>query len=384
MNRIALAALGCLLFVLAGAQPLFARVIVVQKDQVNVRQGAGTATTVIGKAGKGVIFGYRGSEADWTRIAFSGEKMGYIRNDLLLGYDEAAVTGASVRVRQAPSLRGAVIGSAKKGDKLLVLDYQQDWYEIQYGQSVGWISADYIKLGEPVNLSKPPADTPNGELNPQDGNGFNFDSVTVSTGAPGGVLNGVVITLDPGHGTAVEGKPADPGAESATLGIWEKDVNLDVALKLRGILEGLGATVWMTHTGETSLDLYGRAEVANQNGSCLFISIHANSSENPALNGHSVYYYAPTANPKLGSQRSARQALARSVQNSLTRYCERTDLGIKENNFAVLRETNCPSILIETAFLSNAHEELMLAQGAFRQRLAEAIAAGIASYLNVG
>ena len=373
------------------AQPLSARVVAVQNDQVNIRQGASTETASIAKVKKGALFAWQGAADGWTQIIYTDGQSGYIRNDLLKGYDDVVVTGSSVRIRQNPSLQGAILESAKSGDRLEALDYEKDWFKVRYGQTVGWISGDYVKLGTAVDLpSAFGADVSGASTapTPVDGAatalGHNFDSVTVSTGAAGGILSGVVVTLDPGHGALTDGKPIDPGAQSAALKIWEKDVNLDIALKLRNILENMGATIWMTHSGSTNLNLNGRAAVANRNGSHLFISIHANSSENLALNGHSVYFYAPANDLRLSGQRNARQALARSVQHNLTKTCGRADLGIKESNFAVLRETNCPSILIETAFLSHVQEELLLAQGAFRQKLAEAIAAGVTDYLGFG
>ena len=374
----------------AGGRPLQARVVEVQSNQVNIRQGADISTVIADKASKGMIFAWQGAAEGWTQIALANGQAGYIRNDLLRGYDEIVATGSGVRVRQSPSLSGAVLGSVDKGDRLIVLDYRKDWYKVRYGQADGWISADYAKLGPAVDLPAAGAAQAgaasgagqSGQDGLQSGQVYDFSSVTVGTGTPGGALSGKVITLDPGHGTLAPGKPVDPGAQGINLGIWEKDVNLDIALKLKKILEGMGATVWMTHTGTTALDLNGRAALANQNGSHLFLSIHTNSSENLALNGHSVYFYAPAANVRLKDQREIRRLLASCVQDSLTRSCGRADLGVKENNFVVLRETNCPSILVETAFLSDAQEELMLAQGAFRQRLAEAVAAGIANFFN--
>ena len=389
----------CLLFSSAWAPPLLARVVAVQKDKVNIRQGASTASVILGKADKGEVFGWEGASGDWTKIVMEGVKTGYIRNDLLLGYDHILVTGSLVRIRNGPSLRSAVLGSANKGDQLGVSGYQEGWYEVLYGGSPGWISADFSVPGPTVALSsapvapqapKPEGPAPGGEAAAPDQNGQNkgsqnqwlpgdFDSVTVSANSREGVLSGKIITLDPGHGVWSDGL-LDPGARSPVLGIWEKDVNLDVALKLKAILENIGATVWMTHAGTTNMTLYGRASVANQNASHIFVSIHANSSDNTALNGHSVYFYAPVADSRLGVQRPLRQALAKSIQDSLSRSVGRADLGVKENSFVVLRETNCPSVLVETAFLSDGEEELLLAQGAFRQQLAEAVAAGIVGY----
>jgi N-acetylmuramoyl-L-alanine amidase len=371
-----------LLFSLTRGGPLFARVVVVQKDKVNIRQGASTASAIIGKADKGAIFAWEGASGDWAKIAVAGGKPGYIRNDLLLGYDDVLVAGSSVRIRDNPSLRGAVVGNANKGDKLAVSDFREGWYKIRYGKTSAWISADYSNLETSVALSSAPAAP---EQNGQNKGGQSqwqpgdFDSVTVSTNVREGILSGRIITLDPGHGVWSDGL-LDPGAQSPALGMWEKDVNLDVTLKLKAILEDLGATVWTTHSGTTNMTLYGRASVANQNASHIFVSIHANASDNTALNGHSVFFYAPVTDSRLSIQRPLRQALAKCIQDSMTRSVGRADLGVKENSFVVLRETNCPSVLVETAFLSNAEEELLLAQGAFRQQLAEAIAAGIVSY----
>lgn len=386
----------------AGTRPLDARVVAVQSDQVNIRKGAGLTTAVIGKANKDEVYAWQAAADGWTQIISANGQLGYIRNDLLRGYDEIVATGSGVRVRQSPSLTGAVLGSIDKGDRLTVSDRQGEWFKVRYGQADGWISAGYAKLSAPVDL---PAASATGQTAPPDGpvdadgtNGtgqggqisqapgqiYDFSSVTVGTGTTGGALSGKVITLDPGHGTLTDGKPIDPGARGIGLGIWEKDVNLDIALKLKTILEGMGATVWMTHTGSTYLNLNGRAALANQNGSHLFISIHTNSSEKTSLNGHSVYFYAPAASDRLKDQREIRKGLAGLIQDSMTGYCGLADLGVKESNFVVLRETNCPSALIETAFLSYAQEELLLAQGAFRQRLADAIAIGIAKYFDVG
>ncbi|MDR0469168.1 MAG: N-acetylmuramoyl-L-alanine amidase [Peptococcaceae bacterium] len=395
-SKIVAIALIMVLVAATGVQPLIARVVVVQKENVNIRQDADARAEVVSKADKGMFFRWQGASDGWTQISYAEGVPGFIRNDMLQAYDEVVVTGASVRIRKSPMLNSEVLGGVKKGDALTVLDYQKGWYKVLYGQAEGWISADYAKLGSPVDLASTPAtgQTPGTGENtsdpddvegasqgvPKPGETYNFDSAIVSKEVQPGVLSGKIITLDPGHGMISDGKPMDPGAQSAVLGIWEKDVNLDIALKLKKILENLGATVWMTHAGTTRLNLYGRAALANQNGSHIFISIHANSSENLALNGHSVYFYAPAADKKLGLQRSERKALAGYVQESMTKTCGLADLGVRENNFVVLRETDCPSILIETAFLSYTQEELLLSQGAFRQRLADAIAFGALKY----
>ena len=393
-----LAALFCALFAMAVPRPAIADAAVVQKDRVNIRQGAGTNTAILGRADKGAVFTVTGATGQWARIVYGEGSESYISGDMIQCFRDISVTGSSVRIRKSPSLQAAVLGGAQKGDKLTVLSYQDGWYQIKYDTGSGWISADYAKPGAAVALaslsvqntaatnpsaSLPATDNtanPSAQL-PQTGDPYHiFDSAVVTHQARDGVLSGKIITLDPGHGSFADNGLLDPGAQSPTLGIWEKDINLDVALKLKAVLENMGATVWVSHMGSTKLSLSGRAALANQNASHMFISIHTNASEKPALSGHSVYYYAPPGDVRLGSQRLQRQALAEYVQHSMVRSVGRADLGVKESNFVVLRETNCPSILVETAYLTNGEEESLLARGAFRQRLADAIAQGVIQY----
>lgn len=369
------AAALCLILICSFAGPLAARVVTVEKDSVNIRSQATTQSEALGKVKEGQIFGWHGAESNWTKIMLSG-KYGYIRNDLLQGFDDLTVTGSTVRIRQSPSLSSEIADSAQRGEKLAVLDYQDGWFKVIRGTVTGWISADYVKLGEPVVLSV----TENaGETK---GTG-NLDSVQITDSQVQGPLSGKIIVVDPGHGNTIAADSVDPGAKGRTLGLWEKDVNLDMAFKVCALLEAQGATVIMTHTGDTTMNLYDRAAVANNNNANIFVSIHANSSESKTLNGHSTYFYAPAGHATLGQQRDVRKALAQAVQSELVKAGGCTDLGVLESNFVVIRETKCPSILVETAFLSNAEDEAKLAQGAFRQTLAEGITNGIMKYFGV-
>lgn len=359
--------------------PVQARVVTVDASIVNVRQGASTETSSIGKVKSGEIYGWYGAAENWTKIKLTNGSTGYVRNDLLQGYDELTVTGSKVRVRKSPSLSGEIIGSLNKGTVVPVLDHQGGWFKIQLGNDAGWISGDYVKLDKPVVLS-----STNNAANQSESadSGQSSQPVIVNPNPINGVLSGKVIVLDPGHGINSSGVP-DPGAKGVVTGNLEKDINLDITLKLRAILEKMGASVIMTHIGETALDLYGRAAVANNAQAHIFVSIHSNSSLKPSYGGHTTYFYAPANHATLGSQRQIRQKLAQNVQAELVKLGGLPDLGVMESNFVVIRETNCPSILVETAFLSNAKEDGLLAQGAYRQQLAQGIANGIARYFGV-
>ena len=137
----------------------------------------------------------------------------------------------------------------------------------------------------------------------------------------------------------------------------------------------------MARSGDsTILTKKGRANVANYLGTDIYLSVHTNSNDKTAPNGTSTYYYAPESNQLLYSQRSERNSLASSVQAAAIKSAGRKDLGVLQENFAVIRETKMPSVLIETAFISNAEEETLLKDASFRSKMAEGIFNGIVNY----
>ncbi len=188
-------------------------------------------------------------------------------------------------------------------------------------------------------------------------------------------LQGKTIFLDAGHG----GK--DNGASGAN-GLREKDANLGITFKVADILRKQGASVVFSRSEDLYVDLYERTRMANEQNADIFVSIHSNANTNPGITGTSTYYYAPSSVPQLYDQYSDRQRLAEDVQRELIGALGRRDIGVLQSNFAVLRTSVMPSILIETAFVSNGEEEALLASDDFRQRAAEAIAKGIGAYFS--
>jgi len=217
-----------------------------------------------------------------------------------------------------------------------------------------------------------------------------------------------VIVLDPGHG----GK--DPGAIGKKLKVKEKDVNLDVALKLKALLEKeLNVRVLMTRSDDRFVSLGDRTRFANENKADLFISIHANASKNSSPKGAETYYLATAMTSDARavealenkvvelyeggasalskydgldfilsdlSQTEHLQSsneLASSVQQNLIAGCKAYDRGVKQANFYVLKGAFMPSILIELGFLSNQEEERMLINEDYQQRLARTIFEGL-------
>lgn len=173
------------------------------------------------------------------------------------------------------------------------------------------------------------------------------------------------ICIDPGHGGA------DPGAVGPT-GLKEKDVNLAVGLKLAELLKPI-AEVKLTRTKDIAVSLKDRAAIANSFKCDYFISIHSNSFTDRKVGGVETWAYAPGGNG---------EKLAKAVQAELVKATGFANRGVKFNTaFAVLRDTKAPAILTETGFISNPAEEKLLKTGAFRDKIAMAIAQGVAKQL---
>ncbi len=173
-----------------------------------------------------------------------------------------------------------------------------------------------------------------------------------------------LIAIDPGHGGIDDGSSFD--------GVVEKEVNLDIALRLERLLNEAGVDTVMTRRDDSLIELRERAKIANVAGAHLFISIHANSLPGyPRFGGTETLYAAPD-NPipsKIDSKR-----LAELVQQEVTRHLGTDDLGLKYRpELAVLHRTNMPSVIVEIAFLSNIKERELLSKAEYREKAASAL-----------
>lgn len=179
------------------------------------------------------------------------------------------------------------------------------------------------------------------------------------------------ICIDPGHG----GK--DPGAIGPS-GTYEKNIALAVAKKLAARLSP-ACQVVMTRTDDRRLganqkaDLDARTTIANQAQGNLFISIHCNSASNTKATGVETFALAPGGEG---------ERLARSIQTELVRETKLADRGVKFANFAVLRKTAMPAVLVELGFISNPAEERLLRDPAWQEKAARAIATGIMAHVD--
>ncbi len=208
-----------------------------------------------------------------------------------------------------------------------------------------------------------------------------------------------VIVLDPGHGGN------DNGMENKRLGLKEKVLTLDVAQRLKKLLEARGYRVVLTRNDDRQLgpdkptDFKRRAEIANRAGADLFISIHFNSLyPDTKTSGTETYTFTRefqrsdrAASPLEPDDTEREPApvnrfdpwsalLQQLVHREVIGSLKTLDRGQKTMHSAVLRELDCPAVLVESVFVSNDGEANRVATAGYRQQIAEAIAAGIQAY----
>ncbi len=223
------------------------------------------------------------------------------------------------------------------------------------------------------------------------------------------------IVIDPGHGGH------DPGAIGPN-GLCEKDVVLDIGLKLKKILsEEPDIEVCMTRDRDVFIPLVERTAIANSKNADLFVSIHANSSPKRGAKGIETYFLNWTddmesmkvaarenqislkkmrsmkekmdpldielADLKRSHKRDESNKLANYIQMTLknelnTNYSHIVDLRVKWAMFYVLFGAQMPSVLAEVSFISNPIEEKLLSKNSYREDLAKAIASGIKRYMS--
>jgi len=196
------------------------------------------------------------------------------------------------------------------------------------------------------------------------------------------------VVLDPGHGGHDRGAISRYG--------FEKDFALDVALRVRELLEANRYKVVMTRSSDIFIPLEERAAIANRIEDAIFVSIHFNASDTNALaRGFEIFSIAPRGAPATNdgvfSERNLREepgnavdlpstALAGTIYNALLGHIPNVDRGLKHARFAVLRRCTVPAVLVECGFVSNGPESALIGSTAWRKKVAEAIVDGVDNY----
>ena len=272
------------------------------------------------------VFVARGLNHDY-RISYVGEEKPIEQKPI----KEAVVNVDSWDVLNVRSGAGAnypVVGKLKSGEKVSVFRYEGDWAYIQSGTITGYVNNYY--------LASPSTNTGN------------------------------KIAIDPGHGGT------DPGA--IANGIYEKELNLDVSLRVEKLLQEKGIEVVMTRRDDTYPTLSQRVDIAVNAKADAFVSIHGNKFSKESAKGTETYY--STASIR-GDQS---KELATFIQNRLYPALGTDNRGVKKANFQVIYKNPLPAALVELGFMSNKEDASKLSSNYYRDKAAEAIALGIQDY----
>lgn len=222
-----------------------------------------------------------------------------------------------------------------------------------------------------------------------------------------------IIIIDPGHG-------GDNSGAVGPKGTKEKDIVLDIALRLENLLKNSGQKdmrVYLTRRDDRFVPLEDRALFANQKGGDLFVSIHANAAKRRTAAGTEIYFLAQAKNDEARAAEALENSailferpqgspadtselnfilmdmlqteflkessdLAQIIHDRMKQNLDIPSRGVDQAGFFVLNKTYMSSVLVETAFISNPEEEKLLNKSTFRQRIAEAICQGILDFKN--
>lgn len=167
------------------------------------------------------------------------------------------------------------------------------------------------------------------------------------------------VVIDPGHGAH------DSGAR-ARSGLLEKDVALDISLRLAPKLRAAGFHTVLTRRSDVFIPLDGRSAISGQHENAVFVSIHLNDCRRRAVHGAESYYF---------SEESKR--MAHILVHTLASGVKTPDRGPRVARFRVLRTNENPAVLMECGYMSSPRESALLATAAYRERIAESLARGI-------
>jgi len=264
----------------------------------------------------------------------------YRVNSQLTSAGKAVVNASALNVRRGPSTSYSSIGLLYKGEPVDILHVIGNWVYVRSASIEGFVSQSYLAVGE---ASPPDAGD---ELS-------NY-------------LKTQMIIIDPGHGGS------DPGATAN--GLVEKNINLNVALKVKSLFENTGFNMALTRETDVFVPLSGRVSFAKEKGGNVFVSIHTNAGGGT---GTETYYYSAAAtNPYVEQS----QKLAQFIQKRLVEAWNAVDRGTKRGNLHVLRENSMPAVLVELGFIDRKEDAEKLGSSYWQEQAAKAIYLGILDY----
>jgi N-acetylmuramoyl-L-alanine amidase len=337
----------------------FAETAVIDADDLLVRGGPGTTYEPIGHVNTGDVFTIEATESPWLQITYNNTT-GWVHEDYVTISSEpptdnpdehtdtstepetttptksypykTRVSLQAVHVRQAASLTSDITHVLEKYDPITVTALEGDWYQVEFGDSQGYIKKQVLDL----TITSPVGQSP---------------------------LLDKTIVIDPGHGGI------DVGAISLN-DEYESQFAMQTGRVLERYLKRQGANVTFTREDDYYYSLASRATLSNYLQADMFLSLHYNSEPAyPSANGINTYYREPGF-----------QMLADTVHASILEETSANDRGVASGNYSVLRNNRRPSLLLELGFLSNQTEEQKIKQASYHEKLAKGITNGIINY----
>lgn len=401
-----------------------ANAVVVQSDSVNVRVGPGLSYANMGQVKKGDKLAILDEKNKWYQVRLSGDKIGWVASWLIDNTEVSSATNkvGIVKVPNTTVFKSAdansdVLGTIEQSQKVTIMYQEQDWTQILYSGTAGWVKSSFIqgtdKTSGSTNASnssnssdndikKVTVTQPNTKLRiepDQNGRvvktakvGKQFDylgkdgkwyKVRDSDGSVGYVASWVVtisgtksavkspatniseatIVIDPGHGGD------DSGAESKKS-TYEKNFTLAYAKAIKQQLEKTGARVVLTRSGDDSKSLGQRARLSSKIQADAFISLHFDSSAQAnAGSGLTTYYYNKNKDGELADDLNS-QLKSLAIGNR----------GTAQKDLYVLHYNSQPSVLIELGYINSKSDYKYISSAKYKQQVATDVTNGLKEY----
>ena len=328
--------------------------VTIASGSLNLRSTPDTQNDPIGSLANGDILTVHGKIGNWAFIEYK-DKKGYV-SMTFIDFDHEnppepapshdvdipshlttstvgiVARSSTLNIRPSASTNESPIGQLREGDMVNVHGTSGNWVEISTADTRGYVSHSFL--------------------------------TTMAQSAIGS-LEGKTIVVDPGHG----------GSDAGGIGngLLEKNVVLDIGLRVEAQLLAAGADVVMTRRTDIFPTLDERVIMANNSGADIFISLHTNAHPLTTARGTETFYN--TYYSSGGSKK-----LADSLQKHMLRELNTVDRGVKQANFRVIRHTRMPSALVEFGFKTNAAEAERIKTTAFRESSADSMLTGTMEY----
>lgn len=293
-------------------------------------------------------------------------------------------TTAGVNLRKEPSTDASIVTVLPENAQVRYISEDNEWTEVEYEGNTGFVSSQFL---EPVAQAvEPESETePESEASAPKQEEKNIDR------------SQFVVVLDPGHqahgdetkepngpNSKESKKRVSSGTKGTTTGIYEFELNLDIALQVKDELESRGYTVFMTRSShDVNISNKERAEYATSVNGNIFVRIHANGSDSSSVTG--ALALAPSAkNPYIANLSEDSTKLSECILNS---YCDATGMsnhGVRgDDSMSGINWSTIPVTILEMGYMTCPSDDKNMQDDAYQLKMVKGIADGIDKYFGL-